>query len=102
MGNAFDTRRVALRVLHAEPGQPPRHVGEVSVPVGELVSRPAGTLSHPPLLALEVEVEPADGAAEGPGRGFAPVAEPPRPPPPGAPKPTPAPPAPAKPPPPKK
>jgi len=95
MGNAFDTRRVALRVLHAEPGQPPRHVGEVSVPVGELVSRPAGTLSHPPLLALEVEVEPADGAAEGPGRGFAPVAEPPRPPPPGAQKPPPAPPAPA-------
>ena len=100
--NAFDARRVALRVLHAEPGQQPRHVAEVSVPVGELVSRPAGTLSHPPLLALEVEVEPAEGAAEGPGRGFAPVAEPPRPPPPGAPKPTPAPPAPAKPPPPRK
>ncbi len=101
-GNAFDQRRVALRLLLAEPGQPPRAVGEVQATVGDLVARGAGTLSHPPVLALEVEVAPADGAAEGPGRGFTVVAEAPRPAPPAPQKPPPAP-APPKPgPPPKK
>lgn len=93
--NGFDRRRLALRVVHQEPGRPAEPVGELTVPVGELVARPSGLVSAPPILAMELLVDPADGAAEGSGRGFAPVAEPPRPPPPPKPATKPAPPPPA-------
>lgn len=80
--NGFDRRRLTFRVLHQEPGRPVAQVGEVSVGVGELISRPAGSVSAPPVLALELQVDPAEGAQEGAGRGFTAAVEAPRPPPP--------------------
>ncbi len=97
--NGFDQRRVTLRVLHQERSRPATLVGEVHLPVGELLSRPFSALAQAPLLAVELSVTPSDGAPEGAARGFAPVVEPPRPPPPPA---TTKPPAPKPPPPPKK
>lgn len=79
-GNGFDKRRVTLRVLFQDRGRPAEVVGEVQVSVGELVGRSAGAVSNPPVLALELQVDPADGAGEGPGRGFSAAAPPPRPP----------------------
>lgn len=99
--NGFDKRRLLLRVVHQEPGRPAEPVGEVSVAVGELVGRASGSVSTPPVLALELQVDPAEGATEGPGRGFRPAVEPPRQAPPPTPPPGPKPPA-AKPPPPPK
>jgi hypothetical protein len=81
-GNGFDKRRLTLRVIHQEPGRPAARVGEVSVAVGELISRPSGSVSTPPVLAMELQVDPAEGAQEGAGRGFSAAAEAPRPPPP--------------------
>ncbi len=80
--NGFDKRRVTLRVVHQEPGRPAEPAGEISVGLGELIGRSTGTVSAPPVLAMELQVDPADGAVEGGGRGFAPVAEAARPPPP--------------------
>jgi hypothetical protein len=88
-GNGYDRRRLTLRVLHQEPGRPADRVGEISVAVGELIGRPAGSVSAPPVLAMELRVDPADGAQEGAGRGFAPAVEAPRPPAPPAPRPPP-------------
>jgi hypothetical protein len=82
LANGFDKRRVTLRVMHLPPGGAPERVGELTVTVGELIGRPTGSVSTPPILAMELQVDPADGAQEGPGRGFSPVSDGPRPPPP--------------------
>jgi tetratricopeptide (TPR) repeat protein len=82
MANGFDKRRLTLRVMHQPQGGAPEMVGELSVTVGELIGRPTGSVSAPPILAMELQVAPADGAQEGPGRGFSPIADAPRPPPP--------------------
>jgi hypothetical protein len=92
--NGFDRRRVTLRVVQQEPGRPAERVGEISVGLGELIGRSTGTVSAPPVLAMELQVDPAEGAVEGGGRGFALVAETrPPPPPPAAQAPPPPPPA---------
>jgi tetratricopeptide (TPR) repeat protein len=90
--NGFDKRRLTLRVVHQERGEAAEPVGEVVLPVGDLIGRAAGSVSAPPLLAVELLVDPADGAAAGAGRGFAPVVEAARPPPPPKPGQTPPPP----------
>jgi len=87
LANGFDKRRLTLRVMHQPPGGAPEKVGEITVPVGELVGRPNGSVSAPPILAMELQVDPADGAQEGAGRGFSPLADGPRPPPPPPPPP---------------
>jgi tetratricopeptide (TPR) repeat protein len=86
MANGFDKRRLTLRVMHLPQGGAPEKVGEVTVTVGELIGRPTGSVSTPPILAMELQVAQADGALEGAGRGFSPIGDASRPapaPPPG-------------------
>ena len=89
--NSFDRRRLVIQVLHQEPGGVSEQVGGVELGVGELVARAAAQLRSPPVLALELSVEPADGAPEGAATGFT-DPEPPRQLPPKAPPPGPKPP----------
>jgi len=86
MANGFDRRRLTLRVMHQPPGGAPEKVGEVTVTVGELIGRPTGSVSTPPVLAMELQVAPAEGAQEGPGRGFSLAQDGARPPPPPRPR----------------
>jgi hypothetical protein len=89
--NAFDRRRVTFTVVHQEPGGLSERVGTLDVGVGELVSRSAAQLRAPPVLSVELSVEPADGAPEGSTSGFTSLDPSPRPPPGqgGAPRPPP-------------
>jgi hypothetical protein len=71
--NAFERRRLAFRVFHAEPDGLTEDIGLVDVPVGELVSRGGTTLTALPVAALELTAEPADGLPVGSYSDLAPA-----------------------------
>jgi hypothetical protein len=76
-GNAFERRRIAFRVYHAENYGLVGNIGTVEVAIGDLVTRGGATLRTEPVPALELTAEPADGVPVGSFSDLTPAAPPP-------------------------
>jgi tetratricopeptide (TPR) repeat protein len=84
--NGFDKGKVLFRVFHRLPGGQAEDIGYADATLGELVSKRTLILQDRAIGAIELTIDPADGARAGTFTGFTAVA-----PPPGAAAPAPAP-----------
>ncbi len=64
MTNAFDERRLSLRVVHGN-GMPYEDVGTVEFPLGEIVRRHEASLHAQSITGLQLAIDPADGRFDG-------------------------------------
>lgn len=78
--NAFERRKVLVRVFHDPRGAPPETMGVIEVPIGELVARGKLVVQAESVPALELTAEPADGVAIGSFSDLVPAQQPPQPP----------------------
>jgi hypothetical protein len=77
--NAFDRRRLAFRVFHSEPGGLTENIGQVEIPLSDLLTRGGALLSAPSISSLEVTAEASPNVPAGSTIDLTPVAEPPPP-----------------------